>query len=215
MQRTAKPMMALLVLVLLMGAGHGAWTNRWTQTGELKRHLELLDHVPINFGDWKGEEMPYEPEDMARAGINGCIIRRYKNQRTDAAISLLIVCGRGGPISVHTPDVCYASAGYRQVAPQERVQTGEASIDVWKAYFEMPSSVLPKKLEISWTWSQDGSTWSSPDNPRYAFARFPAVYKMYVVREISSATGVDDDTSKEFLNRLLPELRSSLGVPTK
>ena len=79
----------------------------------------------------------------------------------------------------------------------------------------MPNSVLRKKLEISWTWSQDGLTWSAPDNPRYAFARFPAVYKMYVVREISAVTGVGDDTSKEFLNRLLPELQSSLGLPTK
>lgn len=213
MQRAAKPIMALLVLVLLMGAGHGMWTNRWTQTGELKSRLERLNEVPMEIGEWIGEDIPYEQEDMARAGINGCIVRRYKNQRSGDSVSLLIVCGRGGPISVHTPDVCYASAGYRQLAPQEKVPGGAASIDVWKACFELPNSVLSKKLEISWTWSQDGSTWSSPDNPRYVFARYPAVYKMYVVREMSAISGNADETANEFVKRLLPALRSSLGKP--
>ena len=41
MRRTAKPMMALLVLVLLMGAGHGAWTTLASVTGD-SRALRAL-----------------------------------------------------------------------------------------------------------------------------------------------------------------------------
>ena len=56
---------------------------------------------------------------MARAGIKGCVYRRYRNPRTGESVSVLLVCGRGGPISVHTPDVCYAGAGYRPTARSE------------------------------------------------------------------------------------------------
>lgn len=206
-----KPLFAFIGLTICIGAGHGMWTDRWSQSDDLKRHLALLEKVPINFGDWQGENAPYESEDMARAGIKGCIVRRYKNERTGSTVSLLIVCGRGGPICVHTPDICYAGAGYRQVAAQEKIKGEQKSIDVWRADFEMPRSVINKRLEISWTWSRDGKTWSAPDNPRITFARYPSLYKMYVVHEKSIASTINDDTSTEFLARLLPELQNSLS----
>ena len=44
--------------------------------------------------------------------IDGYLSRTYTNQGTGATVSLLIVGGKPGPISVHTPDICFSGAGY-------------------------------------------------------------------------------------------------------
>ncbi len=161
----------------------------------------------MNVGDWMGENVAYEPEDMTRNGIQGCVFRKYKNMRTGATVSILLVCGRGGPISVHTPDVCYTAAGYQQSGGQDRTQASGSMGDFWKGYFALPNAVVPKRLEIYWAWSRDGSSWSAPDSPRYTFARFPALYKLYVVRETPAKPRPEDDAvTKDFLALILPEL---------
>src|SRR5262249_9827140 len=118
MRVASGPILASLVLVGTLGAVHGGFTDRWGPSGPLERGPAALRRVPVAFGDWSGEDVPYEPEDMARAGIKGCVYRRYTHARTREVVSVLLVCGRGGPISVHTPDVCYAGAGYRQVGDE-------------------------------------------------------------------------------------------------
>lgn len=208
-----KSIVGFLLLVTLMGAGHGIWTDRWVRSQELQQSLTRLERFPKDLGDWRGEEIAFEQEDMDRNGIRGCVFRKYRNIRTGATVSVLLVCGRGGPISVHTPDVCYTAAGYQQTSAQERAAMGESLGDFWKSYFSLPNAVVPKRLEIFWAWSRDGFTWSAPENPRYSFARYPALYKMYIVRETPAQSKVADETSKEFLGRMLPELRTAFGNP--
>ena len=209
MRKALSPLLVLFALILLLGAGHGIWIDRWSNSKELENSLARLDKVPMTFGDWQGENLEYEPEDMSRAGIKGCIFRRYRNTRTGASISVLLVCGRGGPISVHTPDVCYTAAGFQQSGGQTRTEVGSSSGDFWKSIFARPNWIVPRRLEILWAWSRDGTTWLAPESPRYTFARYPAVYKLYVVRETSATSRDGDETSKDFIIRFLPELRRS------
>ena len=206
-----KPLLGFVLLVSVMGAGHGVWTDRWVRSQELQHSLTRLERFPKDVGDWHGEGVAFEQEDMERNGIRGCVFRKYHNIRTGASVSVLLVCGRGGPISVHTPDVCYTAAGYQQTAGQERSTLGEPLGDFWKSYFSLSNAVVPKRLEIYWAWSRDGSTWSAPNSPRYAFARYPALYKIYIVREMPAQTKVADETSKEFMVKLLPELHTAFG----
>src|SRR4029453_11021427 len=114
------PVLLSLTLVVALGVGYGLATDRWGASDELSRALVGLGRVPATFGDGVGEDVPFEAEDMARVGIKGCVFRRYQNVRTGEVVSFLLVCGRGGPISVHTPDVCYAGAGYRQVVDERK-----------------------------------------------------------------------------------------------
>src|ERR1700742_4693745 len=111
MKHLTTPSTICVLLVGVLGAVHGIYSDRWGPSGQLEKALKRLDRVPIAFGDWAGEDLPFEQSDMARAGIEGTVLRRYKNPRTRESVSLLVVCGRGGPISVHTPDVCYAGSG--------------------------------------------------------------------------------------------------------
>jgi Protein of unknown function (DUF3485) len=211
--RRAIPIFVFVALVVGAGAAHGLRTDRWSRSEDLRQAVAHLDRVPKQVGDWRGEDIEQNEDDaesMARAGILGHVQRRYVNRTTGQQLSVLLVCGRGGPISAHTPDVCYTGIGYKEVRAKQRVGLTAGPDKFWAAHFAKPNAVVPKRLEIYWAWSRPGAEWAAPDNERAAFARHPAVFKLYVVREAALATRPDDDGVRDFTARLLPELRTAL-----
>jgi hypothetical protein len=214
MRAAPTPILVGLALVGTLGVVHGVWTDRWGPSGQLQQAVGALPRVPAAFGDWVGKDESLDADAMTVGGIKGAVYRRYKNPRTGESVAVLVVCGRGGPISVHTPDVCYAGAGYRQLAPEKRREVkpddgpaGEFAVAKFRKL-----GVVPAELEIYWAWSRDGATWQAPVNTRAALARYPALYKMYVVREYvpgSQAEGLD--SCQNFLRRALPDIRQALS----
>jgi hypothetical protein len=112
------------------GIVHGYWTDRWATPVEVKQAAQRLDAIPLELGEWEGEALEVKPGD-AGAGVAGCIRRRYVNRQTGAAISLFLVCGRPGPVSIHTPDVCYGASGFL-VNTRSRYESGSGD-SMWKA----------------------------------------------------------------------------------
>jgi len=214
--RTAyAPLLVCAVLIGTLGVVHGIYTDRWGPSGQLTQALENLPRVPKKCGDWNGEDVSYDEESLAHAGIRGGVFRRYTNPKTGESISMMIVCGRGGPITVHTPDICYATAGFRQLTAEQKkeVDTGASQRDsFYVARFGNPTAVAPTQMEIYWTWSRDGRTWRAPDNPRFSFARAPALYKMYVVREFAPKSRAEAlETNEEFIRQALPVIRGEFS----
>jgi hypothetical protein len=208
------PLLVTIVVVGVAGGVHGIQTDRWRQSAQLEHALARLDSVPLVAGDWRGEDAPYEADDMTRAGIKGCVFRVYQNPRTRESVSVLLVCGRGGPISVHTPDVCYAGAGYRQLTDgrTKEIEWGAGQKGTFRVTKFVKPGVVPSQLEIYWGWSRDGRTWDAPENPRMSYARLPALYKLYAVRQFVAGTpGEATDPCKDFLSRALPEFGQALA----
>lgn len=205
------PVVASAAAVAALGAVHGGLTDRWGPSEPLTRSVSALDRVPVKFGDWEGEDMPYPADQVKRAGVQGSVFRRYKNTHTGEAVSVLLVCGRGGPISVHTPDVCYAGSGYRAVT-DEAVRTfsaGEGDQSFRVARFAMPGGTNQSQSEVCWAWSADGRRWQGPEagQARVAFGRSPAVFKLYVVRDFLPGSRAESaDPCGDFLRRALPDL---------
>jgi Protein of unknown function (DUF3485) len=214
MRAISIPILVSLAMVVTLGVVHGILTDRWAQSGELQEALEGIPRVPRQFGPWKGEDLPLEAADLARMGIKGCLLRRFQNQESHESVSLLLVCGQGGPISVHTPDICYANAGYEELGQETRQEIessdGKKAIFI-AARFGKTSGVISNQLEIFWAWSRDGIEWQVPENPRLSLARSPALYKLYVVREFMPGTRPETvDISRNFLQRALPAIRQTL-----
>jgi Protein of unknown function (DUF3485) len=209
------PLAAVAVLALGLGFGYGLETDRWRPSRQLEQSLARLEAVPKEVGDWKGTDLPFQAEDFARAGIRGTVFRRYENTRTGAGISVLVVCGRGGPISVHTPDICYAGAGYEAIGKPEKrpvvTDPTRDAIEFWALRFTKTDAVVPTQLEVYWAWCR-GSGFEAPDQPRFAFARTPALCKMYVVREFApNSRAARNNACEEFLRRALPEFQAALA----
>lgn len=208
------PILVATLLVIAAGLVQGFWTNRWVTSHELEAAAERLQRVPKQVGSWEGQDQEFETKDYARAGIVGGLLRRYQNRDTGSVVSVLLVCGRPGPISVHTPDVCYRGAGYDQIDDQTQATVESDAPEpahFWWLRMRKQNTVIPEFLGIHYGWSATGD-WSAPKgSPRFEFARFPYLYKLYVVREISTPEGkAESEEDRAFLQAFLPELRKSL-----
>ncbi len=200
-------------IVILAGYVHGLWTGRWRDAPALERAVERLEQVPRTIGDWHGEDQQLDVKAAERAGFRGYLLRRYENRRTGKVVILLLGCGPFGPMSVHTPDVCYQGAGYRVVGQARTcsVASGkDSAAEFWMAKFTKPDAILGTNLRIYWSWNAQGD-WQVPNNPRWTFAGASSLYKMYVINQLNPADEpADECAGKLFLQELLPELQQAL-----
>ncbi len=219
MAKKVLPAVVFGLAVAAAGVAHGLHTGRWQPSSGLDEAVRKLDGIPPTFGAWKGRDMAIDAESQSRAGIKGYVYRQYRNEHTGEEVTVLLVCGRPGPISVHTPDVCYEGAGYQPAGDQTRTEIrrddGESS-PFWSQRYRTPGTAARVgRLEILWSWTAGGG-WAAPDAPRWTFARYPALYKLYAVREVPPAVhDGEDKPAKEFLAAFLPEVDRALSGPPK
>jgi hypothetical protein len=200
----------------LLGSGLlcGLHTNRWGEPAQLQAAAARLDAVASELGDWQGTPADLDARALQAAEVTGHLARHYVHRRTGGEITVILLCGRPGPLAVHTPDVCYRGAGYAALGePQKHTVTGVAAVgdaDFWTAQFAKQGPA-PEPLRIFWAWGDDG-TWHASDTPRITFARSGALYKLYLVHR-SSRLGepLQDDPCLAFFRVLLPELRKRLS----
>jgi len=75
------------------------------------------------------------------------------------------------------------------------------------AQFDKTKAADQKHLRVFWSWNA-GGIWQISDSPRLAFARFPVLFKLHLVRELAvPGEPPDDDPCVNLLHLLLPELQ--------
>jgi exosortase len=210
----ALPVLAVIPLLLGAGLAEGRWTNRWAPSANLEVAATRLGDVPLQVGDWEGEALPLDPRQAARAGVRGHWLCRYVHRVTGSAVTVLLVCGPPGPVSVHTPDVCYGGAGYTTAGPPARevlaADPGNPPPQFWSALLCKPGGPLPEGLRIRWAWAADGP-WQATDRPRFAFAGSSYLYKIYVIYKTAAPEEPrEDDPTEAFLRAFLPEVGRAL-----
>jgi hypothetical protein len=61
-----------------------------------------------------------------------------------------------------------------------------------------------RNLRIFWSWNATGP-WQAPENPRFTFARYPVLHKLYLIREMATPEEpVEDDVGMEFMRQFQP-----------
>jgi hypothetical protein len=209
-------MMRLLAIMLASGltiAGglvHGMWTDRWGQGAVPAAAFAQFEDLPLEIGDWEGEPVDRAP--ASAPDVAGSMQRRYVNPRTGEAVILALVCGRPGPVAVHTPDACYVASGFTVSTPARAKVPGREDA-FWTAEAVRSRATEETRLRIYWGWSA-GQGWSAPDSPRTAFARVPVLHKLYVVREAAAPLEPGrEDPCLAFLQAVVPALDRALFAP--
>src|SRR4051812_44424328 len=108
--RRSLPLIAAALVVGLSGYAHGLRTGRWVTDRQVRDAVARVDRVPMGFGDWSGRPGKLDRATLDAAGVAGGLVRRYDNRRGEA-VSVMLLCGRSGPVSVHPPEVCYQGSG--------------------------------------------------------------------------------------------------------
>ena len=202
--------LAASFLVIACGVVHGYWTDRWQPPVETAAAAARMDALPMDAGDWTGAAV--EVKSPQAGGVAGTIERRYENRRTGDVVMVSLVCGRAGPVSIHTPEACYGASGYT-VGTKSRSAVRERDGAFWTADAAKSSASAETSLRIYWGWN-DGKGWAAPDDARWTFVayrRSPVLYKLYVLRDLSGpAQATKSEPCQAFLQAMLPELDRTL-----
>ncbi len=216
-RRTAYYCAAAGVLIFVVsGYLEGRWTGRWHASADLKASVARLDDVPRQIGDWDSTDSELDPESREATGAEGFLLRQYMDQR-GTRFTILLVCGRPGPVSVHTPDICYQGIGAIVGDPDNRtIELRDAREDAEFKVIRVrgaDNQQAQGRLEVYWSWNAHGR-WENPKNPRFAFARYSYLYKLYVIRNMEQNELAEDNPATEFLQKLLPALDKALFPQT-
>ena len=209
----------LIVFTTLIASGVivGSWNNSRKQASDPGIIALRLKSIPFTIGEWRGEE-DESPHQVPPEDVGPLTIRRYVNHVRGTVVAILVSAGPPGAIFVnHTPTACYPGIGYSLSSPQARYSVPLESLppaEFLVGRFSSTDGPVPKHLRIFWSWSGSG-VWEVPAQGRLALARYPTVYKLYVIRRmLKPDERIEDDPSLEFIRLLVPELERSLfGTP--
>jgi hypothetical protein len=202
------PYLAALALVVGSGVAHALRTDRWSPSHSLEARVAELGRVPADVGGWRGRDSTLDRATVRVAGLSGYLMRVYKGPGGDV-LTVLVICGRPGPVAAHTPEICYPGEGYEQVGRTEKTALPDGS-GFWLARFRKPGPVEDQGLSVLYSFNAGGG-WKASDNARVDFAGSPALNKVYVVRRTGPAPEAGrEDPSVEFLKEFLPQLRKYL-----
>jgi Protein of unknown function (DUF3485) len=208
-------LLLLTVAVVVLADGYlcGHWTGRWheTQAPEVAARLQQL---PLTVGDWQGETQELDRRVVQRAGFSGYVSRIYRNQR-GVEVSLLIGWGPPGPLSVHTPEVCYGASGFAMTNAVERCTPYKAGSsttgEFWRSTFTSRTTGSIDRRRVIWSWNKNG-IWQAPDNPRWTLAGTPVLYKLYATQQfLPVSDAADGHEVEDFLREFLPEVDRALA----
>jgi hypothetical protein len=203
----------VIAIVIVAGSGtiHAFMTDRWVLSAEPAASAAKLAGVARVLGDWeatKDTDLELTCQAQERAGIAGYLARRYENRETKSQVYIFLVCGRPGPISVHSPENCLPGVGFREIGLAALCPEGGDNF--WGANFVKEDPAIPDRVRVLWAWNADGR-WRAPKNPRLAFARHRALFKLYVLHQLPDlGEPLDQGPSRDLMALLLPELQRCL-----
>jgi hypothetical protein len=210
----ARSLSLVVAIGIIAGSGvlHGLLTDRWALSDEPEASAAKLAGVARVLGDWDAKDLELDPKDLGRGGIVGYLARNYVNRRTGIQIQVILLCGRPGHISVHTPEACFAGAGFEMAGLATRYPFSDKDSPdfCWCAQFAKERTESANALRVFWAWNADGR-WQAPANPRLTFARYRALFKLYLIHYVTDMKEhADKDPSRDLMKLLLPELQRCL-----
>lgn len=74
---------------------------------------EALDQLPMQIGDWTGQEVPVDASIVRATDTDAHVSRRYSRKNSFDSVSLWIASGvKARDLMPHRPEVCYTGAGW-------------------------------------------------------------------------------------------------------
>lgn len=198
-----------IAALLVTGLVHGFWSGRFDFTEGVKHAADRMEQVGLELPSWKGEVLDVQSSANSPAAHH--LFRRYVHRQSGRRVQVLLVCGKHGPVSIHTPDACYGASGFQVSSPSKRKwPAGEGTAEFWSSRMVKKRPTEQVQLRVFWSWNA-GKGWVAADNARLDFASSSLLYKLYLVHDRPEEGPVgSDDPCVLLMHELLPELDRSL-----
>jgi hypothetical protein len=203
-------------LTTTAAALHGRLSNRWSPAPSNAAALEFLTRLPRTLGEWQlSEDQPLTAAAVEILQCAGYVNRIYTHRRTGDWVTVTLLAGPSGPMTVHTPEICMTTRDFVSLGEPDRVEftTGNSTARFYRSAFRSTTPGQPS-VEVFYGWSEQGR-WDAPDAPRFAYGGAPILLKLQVASTFSPdvASG-NDGLAGRFLQELLAELSSEFAKST-
>lgn len=217
----------LCIVVILVGtvaaaAMHGTMTNRWgIQPDHTAAENLLRQSLPKEVGNWreKGKDGELDKDVTDMLECRAYIKRVYENVQTGDRVSVGVLLGPAGPISAHTPEICYSSNDYEidgEKQKKDLVDKNGMQHSLWQVKIRSNDQGRARDQQVYYGWST-GGCWEATERPRFAYGGAPYLYKIQLAGPI--APNVESaktfDPNIDFLTEFLAQCQTRLIVPKK
>ena len=218
MIRQSVPLLIGTIVLTVAGLVHGMWSGRWNPV-DLSIMANRVYQVPKTIGDWVViDDGTYSEHELKIAELTSYTMRHYRDHGTGEVVTVLLMCGKTGPVAVNPPTACYKGQGFEQIDAEKKhvvdvEQQGGASEthQFLTASFAKPNPGDHSRQRIYWAWSSNG-IWQVPANPRLEFSNSPALFKLYVSQEAHQLRRESGESAAEsFLRDALPVIRQAVA----
>lgn len=195
-----------LGVTIATGVVCGRVAQRWGPVPDMLAAAEHIQSLPTNLGQWQlAEEIKMPAAIVDTLQCAGYVNRRYVDRETGDMVSVAIIVGPAGPVSVHTPEICYSSQAYSIEEPRaaaELVDLAGKKHTFWFSTFRSTDAIA-ENLRVYYGWTADG-VWQATESPRFEFAGKRMLFKMQIAAQVSPVKADDDrETCQAFLEALL------------
>jgi Protein of unknown function (DUF3485) len=209
------PVVTVVFLLAAYGVAEGLWSDRWVTSAALSEAPARLASLPLVAGPWKGTDEELDARQILVGELKAHLFRRYVHETTGEGVTVLAVCGRPGPIAVHSPEVCFGGSGFTPKGARVRHKVEADGLsgpaEFWSERYEKKGA-LPEYLQIYYGWN-DLAGWQAVDNPRLKFAPARALYKVYIVRRLAQPDeAAENNPVPAFLSLLIPQFDRCLAA---
>jgi hypothetical protein len=219
------PFVLGVIVIVGLTAFEIQMTDRLSGTNvSAEQRAELLEKVPINIGDWHGEDKATDPNVRKTAGAIGAVSRSYRNSRTGEQVDLWLIVGHAREVSGHTPDICYPAAGFSAQADENSSYTilfgdNSEAFPCFTNTFRKEDVTGQHLVRVFWSWfnpvdkTHEGKvTWETSGNARWHFGNTRALYKMYFTSMMRDPKETADlSACVRFAKEFLPEVNKALS----
>jgi hypothetical protein len=183
----------VLGAALTIGSGlwHGRASNRWGIPTSVAPAAEKLAGIPSEFGGWRlTRDESLDPKVVEILQCQAHVNRVYQHQETGQTVNVALMLGPPGPISVHTPEVCYSGQGYESEGVRIAFSFAGAAADQKEEFWSVRMKSREEEgasQQVYYAWSA-GNHWSKPESPRWTFRSQPYLYKVQIAGIVPDET---------------------------
>lgn len=206
----------LMALTIASAAASGVFANRWGTSQSLAKAAERLALLPDQIGPWeKFAEKELDSETLEILECAGSLVRSYRHRANpNRVVRMALLAGPPGPLSVHTPEICYSARDYtieRAASHFSVAGVGSLRHELWSMTLK-GNDVEGQALEVAYAWNA-GDGWQAPREARFSFGGQRCLYKIQVAADLETSVGRKSEERsicREFLEDCLPLLDTQL-----
>ena len=211
-------LIALLLVVsttIVSAAVAGRLSNRWGVSATAEEAGVQLLKVPKNVGEWQlRKESELNETALNLLQCNAYLYRTYERPGTGDFVVVALLLGPPGPISVHTPEVCYPAREYDVKESRKQIKfAGGKGQTLWSTLFQS-KTVDAQLLQVAYAWS-DGGEWQAFDDARWPNLGKSHLYKIQIAAMSGDVDRKPDVVCNDFLEDFLPLTSQHLVAATR